>query len=185
MRPPGHHAERARAMGFCFFNNAAIAARHAQQRHGAGRVAIMDWDVHHGNGTQDAFWDDDSVLFVSLHQWPFYPGSGGPGEGNASTVNVPLPAGTDDDAFLAAYAARAEPAIRAFEPDLLVVSAGFDAAAGDPIGGMALTAACFWELAARATGLAPRMALVLEGGYDVGSLPGLVRATLEGVSPAS
>ena len=99
-RPPGHHALPGRAMGFCIFTNAAVAARFAQRELGLGRVAILDWDVHHGNGTQDVFWDDETVFFASLHQWPFYPGSGGPGEENATTLNVPLPAGSGDDAML-------------------------------------------------------------------------------------
>jgi acetoin utilization deacetylase AcuC-like enzyme len=181
-RPPGHHALAGRAMGFCLFGNVAVAARFAQRELDVARVAILDWDVHHGNGTQEIFWDDDSVLVVSLHQWPFYPGSGGPGEGNATTVNVPLPAGTGDDAFLEAYDTAAAPAIYAFEPDLLIVSAGFDAAAVDPVGGMELTEDGFRELGLRAASLAPRRALVLEGGYAVDALPGLVRAAAEGVA---
>ena len=182
VRPPGHHALRNRSMGFCLFNNIAVAARFAQQELGIDRLAILDWDVHHGNGTQDEFWDDEGVLFISIHQWPFYPGSGGPGEGNATTLNVPLAAGAGDDEYLERLEEVVEPAIRAFEPELLLVSAGFDAAAGDPIGGMSLSEAGFRELGRHASGLAERLALVLEGGYDVESLPLLVGASLEGLS---
>jgi acetoin utilization deacetylase AcuC-like enzyme len=178
VRPPGHHALPARAMGFCFFDNIAVAVRFAQRELGLGRVAILDWDVHHGNGTETIFWNDSSVLFVSLHQWPFYPGSGGPGEGSATTVNVPLPAGSTDDAYLAAMATTVVPAIVEFAPDMLVISAGFDAARGDPLGGMLVSEDGFRELATRARGLCDRVALVLEGGYDVQALPRLVGATL-------
>ncbi|CAN5325313.1 histone deacetylase [soil metagenome] len=182
VRPPGHHALRNRSLGFCLFNNIAVAARFAQRELGIGRLAILDWDVHHGNGTQDEFWGDDGVLFVSIHQWPFYPGSGGPGEGNATTLNVPLAAGAGDAEYLAHLDEVVEPAIREFEPELLLVSAGFDAAASDPIGGMSVSEEGFRELGRRASRLAARLALVLEGGYDVGSLPLLVGASLDGLS---
>jgi acetoin utilization deacetylase AcuC-like enzyme len=177
-RPPGHHALAARSMGFCLFNNVAIAARFAQRELGVERVAILDWDVHHGNGTQDLFWDDHSVLFVSLHQWPFYPGTGAPGEGNETTVNVPLPAGSGDEPYLEAMERIVEPAVRAFEPGLLLVSAGFDAAAGDPLADMELTEAGFRELARRAESLSERTAFILEGGYNIATLPALVGAAL-------
>ena len=178
VRPPGHHALPDRAMGFCLLANAAIAARFAQRELGLRRIAILDWDVHHGNGTEAIFRGDPSVLFVSLHRWPFYPGSGGPGEGDETTVNVPLPAGSGDDAYAEAMAGIAEPAIEAFAPELLLISAGYDAAAGDPLGGMQVTQDGFRDLAVRAARLCDRIALVLEGGYDPDTLPRLVSATL-------
>ena len=180
VRPPGHHAPPDRAMGFCLVNNIAVAARFAQAELGLDRVAIVDWDVHHGNGTQDIFWDDRSVLFASLHQWPFYPGTGGPDDGNETTVNVPLPAGAGDDEYLRAFGELVEPAIRAFEAELVLVSAGFDAHVDDPLAGMRVTVDGFRELARRSAALAPRVAAVLEGGYDPRTLPSLVRAALAG-----
>jgi acetoin utilization deacetylase AcuC-like enzyme len=179
VRPPGHHALPGRAMGFCLFNNVAVAARFAQRELGLGRVAILDWDVHHGNGTQEMFWRDESVLYVSLHQWPFYPGTGGAGEGNETTVNVPLPAGCGDAEYTEAVESVVLPALETFAPDLLLVSAGFDAAAGDPIGGMRMTADGFGQLARRAGSACDRLALVLEGGYNTTTLPGLVGSVLE------
>ena len=180
VRPPGHHAPPDRAMGFCLLNNAAIAARWAQAELGLERVAILDWDVHHGNGTQDAFWDDPSVLFVSLHQWPFYPGTGGPDEQNETTLNVPLQAGAGDERYLEAFDELVAPAVMRFDPDLVIVSAGFDAHADDPLAWMLVTDDGFRELARRATGLAPRVAAVLEGGYNLATLGDLVEAALDG-----
>jgi acetoin utilization deacetylase AcuC-like enzyme len=180
-RPPGHHAERDRAMGFCLFDSIAIAARFAQAELGVGRVAIVDWDVHHGNGTQEIVGADDSILFVSLHQWPFYPGSGGPGEQGPTLVNLPLPAGTGDAGYLAAWT-DVERAVTSFEPELLIVSAGFDAHEDDPLAQMHVTAGGFRELAQRASKLAPRVAAVLEGGYNLRTLPDLVGAALDGFS---
>jgi acetoin utilization deacetylase AcuC-like enzyme len=180
VRPPGHHALPARAMGFCLFDSIAVAARWAQAELGVGRVAILDWDVHHGNGTQAIFAGDPSVLFVSLHQWPFYPGSGGPEEQGETLVNVPLAAGGGDDEYLAAWDEHVEPAVARFEPELVLVSAGFDAHEDDPLAHMQLTADGFRELASRSAALAPRVGAVLEGGYNPGTLPQLVQAALEG-----
>jgi acetoin utilization deacetylase AcuC-like enzyme len=180
VRPPGHHALASQAMGFCFLNNVAIAARFAQAELDLQRIAILDWDVHHGNGTQDLFWNDDSVLFVSLHEWPFYPGSGGPTDQADTTLNIPMSAGSGDEEYLRAFDHTVVPAIERFRPDLLIVSAGFDAHVDDPMANIEVTEEGFRELARRARGLAPRLAAVLEGGYDPTTLPTLVRAAIEG-----
>jgi acetoin utilization deacetylase AcuC-like enzyme len=184
VRPPGHHALADRGMGFCLFNNVAVAALHAQAALGLSRIAILDWDVHHGNGTQAIFWDDPSVLFVSLHRWPFYPGTGGPDEQNETTLNLPFPAGYGDAECLDAFRDSVEPTVERFEPELLIVSAGFDAHVEDPLADTAVTQDGFREMARRAASLAPRVAAVLEGGYNLGTLPGLVEAALEGFTRA-
>jgi acetoin utilization deacetylase AcuC-like enzyme len=185
LRPPGHHATPDRAMGFCLLNNVALVAAHARAR-GVERVAIVDWDVHHGNGTQDAFWDDPSVLYVSLHQWPFYPGSGaaserGEGEGEGFTVNVPLSAHADDGTYRSAFERVVVPVLDAYAPELVLVSAGFDAAQRDPLAQMDLGEDAFGWMAAALRDVAERhaqgrMALLLEGGYDLVALEAGLRA---------
>jgi len=176
-RPPGHHAEKSTAMGFCFFNNAAIAARHAQKAHGAERVAIVDWDVHHGNGTQDIFWDDASVLFCSTHQMPLYPGSGAKDEKGAhnTIVNAPLSPNVGSDHFREAFKSRVLPALADFRPDLIIISAGFDAHHRDPLAQINLTGEDFDWATGRVLELADRYAKnrvvsLLEGGYDLEGL---------------
>jgi acetoin utilization deacetylase AcuC-like enzyme len=180
VRPPGHHALGDRAMGFCIFGNVAVAARYAQSVLRLERVAIVDWDVHHGNGTEAIFLGDDSVLTVSLHQWPFYPGTGGPDDQLETTVNVPLGAGGGDVEYSAAFDAIVAPAVGRFEPDLLLVAAGFDAHELDPLADMRVTEDGFRALAARCAALAPRVGAVLEGGYNIETLPSLVRAAADG-----
>lgn len=176
VRPCGHHAETATAMGFCFFNNVAIAARYAQAKHGASRVAIVDWDVHHGNGTQDIFWSDRDVFFASTHQMPLYPGTGALGETGAGNIwNAPLRPNDGGEQFREAMASRILPALRNFAPELLIISAGFDAHQNDPLANLRLVEDDFsWateqmvDIAERHAG--GRIVSMLEGGYDLAAL---------------
>src|SRR4029077_13162608 len=191
VRPPGHHAEPDRAMGVCLLNNAAIAAESAR-RAGAARVLILDWDVHHGNGTQDTFAARDDVLYMSVHQYPFYPGTGaseegGVGAGRGATVNCPLPGGQGDADYGVAFHDLFLPVGRAFAPDVVIVSAGFDAHARDPIGGMRVSERGFAAMGSGLMQLADetcggKLVLLLEGGYDLPALAASVRASLEALT---
>jgi acetoin utilization deacetylase AcuC-like enzyme len=174
-------------MGFCLFNNAAVGVRYAQERYGLERVAVLDWDVHHGNGTQHIFEEDPSVLYCSLHQFPFYPGTGarqerGVGKGMGATVNVPLPAGSGEGEYLAAFREQILPPLRRFRPELLVVSAGFDAHRDDPLGGMRLTDRSFGLFTRMVRDIAPVVS-VLEGGYNLDALARSVEAHLIALLP--
>jgi acetoin utilization deacetylase AcuC-like enzyme len=189
VRPPGHHALRNRAMGFCLFNTMAIGAEYLKRSHGAKKVLIMDWDVHHGNGTQDAFYNDPSVMFISTHQYPYYPGSGaaseiGTGPGEGFTVNIPLPAGCGDAEYAQVFHDIVVPAAEKFVPDWILVSAGFDPHRRDPLGGMGVTDEGFALMSRRLIALAgkftdAKIAFLLEGGYDLAGLRGSVAAVLQ------
>jgi acetoin utilization deacetylase AcuC-like enzyme len=186
VRPPGHHATPDRGMGFCIFNNIAIGARYAQRKHGVERVLIADWDVHHGNGTQDIFYDDGSVFFFSTHQYPWYPGTGsadetGYADGEGKTLNCPFPAGAGRKEIVGAFRDRLVPAAAEFKPDLVLVSAGFDSRAGDPLGHFFLSDSDFAELTTNMLEIADRYAegrlvSVLEGGYNLEGLACAARA---------
>ena len=189
-RPPGHHAEPERAMGFCFFNSAAIAAVHART-HGAKRVAVLDFDVHHGNGTEAAFWHDENAFYASSHEWPQYPGTGRASDRGAfdNIANAPLAAGEDGDAFRRAWGERLLPALADFGPDFIVISAGFDAHAADPLGGLRLAEDDFVWATREIMGVARdkaggRVISLLEGGYDLDALgrsaAAHVKALMEG-----
>ena len=181
IRPPGHHAEAERAMGFCIFNNIAICARYLQKYHDVGKVMIVDWDVHHGNGTQNTFYEDGSVFYFSVHEYPFYPGTGGPdergvGDGEGHTMNVPLRAGSDDKEYTEAFRQKLVPAAARFDPDMVMISAGFDAHLDDPMAAMCMTENGFGALTEIVRGIADRygsgrIISVLEGGYNLSATP--------------
>ncbi len=190
-RPPGHHALRKRGMGFCIFNNIAVAARYAIERRGLQRVAIIDWDVHHGNGTQAIFYETNQVFYASVHQWPLFPGTGsadetGLGQGSGYTLNVPLPPGSDDRRYLWVLDEIVGPRIAAYQPELILVSAGFDAHHDDPLANMAVTEDGFFAIASRMRSWADaltdsRLVLLLEGGYNQRALALSVEATIRGL----
>ncbi len=191
IRPPGHHANAKKGMGFCVLNNIALAARYAQRRLGIGRVLIVDWDVHHGNGTQDIFYQDGSVFFFSTHQSPWYPGTGmaketGSGEGKGTTLNCPFPAGSGREEILGAFETKLAPAMEKFRPELVMISAGFDSRAGDPLGGFLLSDQDFADLTKLVRTIAEKTAggrviSLLEGGYNLAGLASAAVAHVRGL----
>jgi len=191
VRPPGHHALRDRAMGFCLFNTMAIGAAYLKHHYGAKKILIMDWDVHHGNGTQDFFYEDPSVLFISTHQYPFYPGTGamnevGAGTGEGYTINIPLPAGCSDREYMEVFQHVVVPASEKFQPEWILVSAGFDPHRRDPLAGMNVTEEGFGGMAGALLAVAERfsqarIAFLLEGGYDLASLRNSVATVLSAI----
>jgi acetoin utilization deacetylase AcuC-like enzyme len=192
VRPPGHHAESTKVMGFCLLNNVAIGARYAQRKHGVGRVAILDWDVHHGNGTQEIFYDDDSVFYISLHQYPYYPGTGaaaerGAGRGEGFTLNCPMGAGSVEKDYLDAFQTQILPALHRFKPELVMISAGFDAHKDDPLASIQLDEESFARMTNLVTEISEqycggRIVSVLEGGYNLQALARSVEAHLVAMS---
>ncbi len=188
IRPPGHHATITTAMGFCLFNSAAIGARYAQAKYNVERVLIIDWDVHHGNGTQEIFWNDPTVFYFSTHQYPYYPGTGsagerGDGKGEGTTLNIPLPAGTSARDHGQAFADALDEIEKRFPPDLIIISAGFDSRRGDPLGGLLLEDSDFYEMTKEVLRIAEkhghgRLVGLLEGGYNLNLLGGSVKSHL-------
>ena len=189
VRPPGHHAEQDHAMGFCLFNNVGIAARYAQKTKGLNKIFIFDWDVHHGNGSQHSFYSDPSIYYSSMHQYPFYPGTGageetGTGDGLGTTLNLPMDAYSDDDDYLSAVQNKLIPEIQRYKPDLIIISAGFDAHQNDPLAQIQLTTDCFGKMTELLMGIAKdvcdgRLLSMLEGGYDYDALSDSVRLHMQ------
>ncbi|MBU4129049.1 histone deacetylase [bacterium] len=187
IRPPGHHALREKGMGFCVFNNVALGAKYAQNKHHLKKVLIIDWDVHHGNGTQEAFWHDPSVLYFSVHQYPHYPGTGnikeiGEGKGRGYTVNIPLPSGCGDEDYVYIFKEILLPIAKEFKPDITLISAGFDAHQDDPLGGMNLTSQGYGALTSLVKKSSKKIVSCLEGGYNLKALRESVLAHLDSLA---